>query len=153
VVGIDFKKYLESNNIWHRFLEKPEGAHTKDSSEALGIDLKRLTKSLVLIDHEKNPVLAIIPGDKKLNYSKLRIAIKAKKIRWVPFDEAENYSGYPPGATPMIYHKMRMKVVIDKSLIKYDTIYGGGGVRTRAVELKTSDVINIGNAVTADITD
>lgn len=147
------QEYLKNEKIWHKFVEKPETIHTADAAEKAGIELKRVTKSLVLLDEDKNPILAIIPGDSKLSFSKLREAIKVKKVRLVPFDEAQNYSGYLPGATPMIFHKIKMKVVVDKKLAEYDSIYGGGGERTKLLELKTQDVIKVNEAVVAEITE
>ena len=71
----------------------------------------------------------------------------------VKFENAQECSGYPPGATPMVYHKQQMKTVIDEKLTTYETIYGGGGVRTRILELRTEDVIKLNNAIIADISE
>jgi Cys-tRNA(Pro) deacylase len=150
---MNLQEYLEKEQIWHKFIEKPETIHTADAAEKAGIELKRVTKSLVLLDEDKNPILAIIPGDSKLSFSKLREAIGVKKVRLVPFEEAENYSGYLPGATPMVCHKIKMKTVLDKKLTQYESIYGGGGERTKLLELKTQDVIKLNNAIVAEITE
>ena len=88
-----------------------------------------------------------------MSFSKVKEVISAKKVRLVSFEEAENYSGYLPGATPMIYHKVKMKVILDKKLIQYESIYGGGGERTKLLELKTDDVIRLNKAIVADITE
>jgi len=145
------KEFLEKNNIWHRFIEKQETIHTADAAAKAGMDLKRVSKSLVLLDEDKNPIMAIIPGDKKLSFSKLRQALNLKKARLVPFEEAENYSGYPPGATPMVFHKIKMRVVLDKNFDGFETIFGGGGTRTSLLELKREDIIRLNEAIVADI--
>jgi Cys-tRNA(Pro) deacylase len=148
---MDLEEYLKKNSVWHRIIEKPETVHTADAAAKAGFELKRVTKSLVVLDQDKSPILAIIPGDRKLSFEKLKQAVNAKKVRLVPFEEAEQYSGYPPGATPMVCHKVKMKVVFDKMLAQYDTIYGGGGTRTKLLELKAADVIRLNNAEVADI--
>ncbi|HLD85385.1 MAG TPA: YbaK/EbsC family protein [archaeon] len=148
---MDLHAYLKENNIWHRFIEKQETIHTADASSVSGIDIKRLTKALVLLDENKSCILAIIPGDCKLSFSKLKEAVNSKSVFLVKFENAEQYSGYPPGATPMVHHKTPMKTVIDKKLASYETIYGGGGTRTRILELRTEDVIRLNNAGVADI--
>jgi len=150
---MELKKYLEQQEIWHNFVDKPETIHTADAAEKSGIELKRVTKSLVLLDQDKNPILAVIPGNSKLSFSKIKEAVGAKKIRLVPFEEAENYSGYLPGATPMIHHKVKMKVILDRKLLQYESIYGGGGERTKLLELKTADVVKLNRAIVADITE
>lgn len=145
--------YLKREGIWFRIIDKPETIHTADAAEKTSIELNRITKSLVLLDQDRNPILAIIPGNCKLSFPKIREAIGAKKVRLVSFGEAESYSGYLPGATPMVCHKVRMKVVLDKKLRQHTSIYGGGGERTKLLELKTSDVISLNNAIVADITE
>jgi Cys-tRNA(Pro) deacylase len=150
---MELEKYLHEKNVWFKFVEKPETVHTADAAEKSGIDLKKVTKSLVLLDQDKNPIMAILPGDCKLSFEKIRIASGAKKVHLVPFAEAEQYSGYLPGATPMVHHKIQMRVFLDKKLTQYDSIYGGGGLRTKLLELKVSDVISLNNATTADITE
>jgi Ala-tRNA(Pro) deacylase len=150
---MELEEYLKKTGVWYNFVDKPETVHTADAAEKAGIELRRVTKSLVLLDQDKNPILAIIPGDSKLSFSKVKDAVGSKKIRLVPFEEAENYSGYLPGATPMVHHKVKMKVVLDKKLIQYKSIYGGGGERTKLLELRTGDVIKLNEAIAADITE
>ena len=150
---MELEEYLRREGVWYNFVDKEETIHTADAAKKAGILLNRVTKALVLLDQDKNTIVAVIPGDCKLSFSKLKEAAGVKKIRLVPFEEAENYSGYPPGATPMVHHKTKMKVVLDKKLIQYKSIYGGGGERTKLLELKTDDVIRLNNAVIAEITE
>lgn len=149
----DLEAYLDEKKIWHRFIDKPQGKKTEKTAEATGIDIERLTKTLVILDDKKEPLIAIIPGNRKLSYSKLRKRIGSKKVRWIESRNAQSYTGYPPGATPMVYHKMNMKVVLDKSLSHYHTIYGGGGTTKRIVEMLVDDVIRLNEADIADICD
>jgi Cys-tRNA(Pro) deacylase len=150
---MELKKYLEEEGVWHKFVDKPETIHTADAAEKAGIELNKVTKALVILDQDRNPILGIIPGDCKLSFSKVKEAAAAKKVRLVRFEEAENYSGYLPGATAMVFHKIKMKVILDKKLMQHKSIYGGGGERTKLLELKTEDVIRLNNALVADITE
>jgi Cys-tRNA(Pro)/Cys-tRNA(Cys) deacylase len=143
--------YLKEKEVWHRFVDKPETTHTADAAGKTGIELRRVTKSLVLLNDNKEVFLAIIPGDKKLSFAKMRGTTSSKKMQLVPFEEASVFSGYLPGATPMVCHKEKMRVVLDSSLTSFETIYGGGGTRTRLLELLVEDVIKLNEAVVADI--
>ncbi len=150
---MDIDEYLQENKAWHRFIDKPETIHTADASRKTGIELHKITKSLVILNESNSPFLAIIPGDCKLCFNKIRNVTISKRIRMATFEEAERCSGYLPGATPMVHHKLKMSVVLDKKLTKYDTIFGGGGSRTKLLEMKVSDVIRLNKAVVADITE
>jgi len=151
--SMNLEEYLQGNKIWHKFVDKPETIHTQDAAKESGIDLQKITKSLVLLDQDKNCIMTIIPGNCKLSFEKVKSATNAKKVRLVPFEEAENYSGYLPGATPMIYHKTKMIILLDKKLLEYDTIFGGGGTRTKLLELKTNDVVSLNNAKVEDLSE
>ena len=145
------KKYLEEMGIWHRFIEKKETIHTADAAKAAGLELHRVTKNLVSKTDDGEPVLLIIPGDKKVRLKSAARALGVRRVSLVSFEEAERISGYPPGGTPSIGHKTKMRTVIDKSLLRFNTIYCGGGSRKRLLELRIKDVIRLSNAIIAEI--
>jgi len=145
------KDYLEQMGIWHQFIEKKETIHTADAAKAAGLELHRVTKNLVSKTDEEEPVLLIIPGDKKVRLKSAARALGVRRVFLVSFEEAEKISGYPPGGTPSIGHKTKMRTVMDKSLLQYKTIYCGGGSRDRLLEIRTEDVIKLNNAIIAEI--
>ena len=147
----DLEKYLCRSGVWYRFIRKPETIHTADAAEAAGVDIKRLTKNLVSETDGGEHILLIVPGDCKVNLKAAAKALGVKRVRLVPFERAEEISGYPPGGTPSVGHKETMRSVIDRALLKYETIYCGGGARDRLLELRTRDVLRLSGAIVADI--
>ncbi|MGQ9781433.1 MAG: aminoacyl-tRNA deacylase [Nitrososphaeria archaeon] len=148
---MNLEECLKENRVWYRFIDKPETIHTADAARVAGLELNRLTKNLVSKTDSGEYILLIVPGDKKADLERAAKALGVKKIRLVPFDQAEHVSGYPPGATPSIGHKIKMRTIFDKSLTKYDTIYCGGGARNKLVELNTLEVLKFSGALVADI--
>lgn len=148
---MDLEKFLKENGLWYRFIEKTETIHTADAAKAAGIELNRLTKNLVSKTDSGEYVLLIVPGDKKVDLDKTAKVLGVRKVRLVPFDQAEEISGYPPGGTPSIGHKTPMKIVLDKSLLLHQTVFCGGGSRTKLLELRTDDIVRVGQAIVSDI--
>lgn len=142
--------YLKSNNIWFNVLEKRSTVHTAEAAAATGLPLERVTKSLVFLA-DGQPVIAIIPGTRKVDKGKLKAALGARNVGIVSFAEAERYSGYPPGATPPIHHKKITRIVMDQRVMEFETVYGGGGSRRKLIELKPLDIQRLNNALVADI--
>ncbi len=142
--------YLKRQGVQYRILEKPSTVHTADASKVTGVPLERITKSLVF-KADGQPVLGVIPGDKKVDMMKLAEAVGAKKVTLVPFEEAEKFSGYPPGGTPPVHHVNIVKVVFDRELMRFDTIYGGGGSRDKLIELGIQDALKLSDGIVADI--
>jgi len=148
---LNLEAYLRQKGVWHRFIQKAETVHTADAARAAGLELHQVTKNLVSKTDQGEYVLLITPGDKRVNLKVAAKALGVKNLSLIPFDQAEEISGYPPGGTPSVGHKTRMRVVMDKSLLKYGTLYCGGGSRDRLLELKTQDILKINDAITAEI--
>ena len=149
----DLEACLRTAGIWYRFIEKVETVHTSDASSATGIELHRITKNLVCKTSDGDYALLIIAGDRRVNLQKAAQALGTRNVRLLGFDEAEVVSGYPPGGTPSVWHKTKMNVVLDEELLKFETIYCGGGSRDRLLELKTEDALRLNSAVTANISE
>ena len=149
--SMDLEQYLKDMGVWYRFVEKPETVHTADASRTTGIDLNRITKNLVGKTSEGRYVLLVVPGDRRVNLQRAAQALNSRNIQLLNFREAEEVSGYPPGGTPTIYHKMPLDVVVDSSLVEHETLFCGGGRRSRLLELKTADVLRLSRATMAAI--
>ncbi len=147
----ELERCLKQNGVWHRFIQKPETVHTADAAKVAGVELFRLTKNLVSETEEGEYVLLVVPGDRKVDLKAAARALGVSWVRLVPFGQAEKISGYPPGATPSVGHKTGMRTVVDGILLKYETIYCGGGSRDRILEFKPETIMKLSNAVVADI--
>jgi len=148
---MELDEYLKRHNVWFRVIHKPETIHTADAAKAANVDLKRLTKNLVAKTDKGEYVILIVPGDHRVNLKAAAKALGVRRVHLVPFNQAEEISGYPPGGTPSVGHKRRMRVVVDRSLLNYETVYCGGGRRDRILELKVKDIIRLNKALIADI--
>jgi Cys-tRNA(Pro)/Cys-tRNA(Cys) deacylase len=82
---------------------------------------------------------------------KVKKILQVKNIQLLPFSKAEKISGYPPGGTPSIGLKQKVKTIMEKDLTCFNTFYCGGGTRDKLLELRTEDVINISNAIIDNI--
>jgi len=150
---MNLETYLENSGIWYRFLEKTETVHTADASRATGIDLKRITKNLVCSTSDGRYALLVILGDRRVNLQKASQALNARNVQLLGSREAEAVSGYLPGGTPSVCHKTPLNVIIDQDVMTHETLFCGGGTRSRLLELKTKDVLRLSEAITADISE
>jgi len=147
---VDLESFLQQKGVWFRIVQKSLTVHTADASRVTGISLDRITKSLVFMADGK-PILTVVPGDRKVDSRKLAKVVGAQKVELVPFEEAEKFSGYPPGGTSPVYHANIDRVVFDSALKRFETIYGGGGARDRLIEIRLHDALTLSNATVADI--
>ncbi|MEM2127679.1 MAG: YbaK/EbsC family protein [Candidatus Bathyarchaeia archaeon] len=147
------EEYLKSKGVYYRFISKSETVHTADAASATGIELHRITKNLLSATDRGEHVVLIIPGDRRVNLRKASEALGVKNVRLLSPEEAEAVSGYPPGGTPSLGYRGRVKVVVDDELTKLEKIFCGGGSRDLLLEVRVEDVIRLNNAAVASISE
>lgn len=140
------KQQLQRANVEFKLIAKPETVHTADASRLSGIPLEQITKSLVCLDPDGHPVVAVIAGHRKLDLKALAAVAGVKKMRLCPFDQAHQYSGYPPGATPPLFHRKASMFVYDEEIAAMETIYGGGGDNSTLLKINTRQAIALSGA-------
>lgn len=148
---MNLKEFLDKNNVWHQFVMKSETIHTYDAARVTGIELHKVTKNLVSITNTGEYILLIVPGDSKVNLREAARMLNVKKVRLVPFSDAEKISGYPPGGTPSIGHKTQMRTLIEKKLLNFDTVYCGGGTRDKLLKIRVQDIVKLNDAIIAEL--
>jgi len=73
-------------------------------------------------------------------------------LKLFPFSEAHKVSGYPPGGTPTVGLKEKLRTVIDAETAAMETFFCGGGSRDQLLELRSDEVIRATGAVVTSIT-
>ncbi|MBN2336567.1 YbaK/EbsC family protein [Candidatus Bathyarchaeota archaeon] len=149
---MDLETELQKLGVWHRFIEKDATVHTADASEATGIPLHRITKNLISETSTGERVLLVVPGDRKVDLKEAAKALGVHNVKLFPFKDAHKVSGYPPGGTPTLGLKEKIRTVIDAETAAMETFYCGGGARDRLLELRSEEVVMVTGAVVASIT-
>lgn len=147
---MNLEQFLDNHKVWHQFVIKSETIHTVDAANVAGIELHKITKNLVSITDTGEYILLIVPGDSKVNLKKVAKILGVKKVRLVPFSDAENISGYPPGGTPSVGHKTQMRTLIEKKLMNFETVYCGGGSRDKLLEIRVQDIIKLNDGIVVE---
>lgn len=148
---MNLKQFLDNHKVWHQFVMKSETIHTADAANVAGIELHKVTKNLVSITDTGEYIILIVPGDSKVNLKEVAKMLNVKKVRLVPYSDAEKISGYPPGGTPSVGHKTQMRTLIEKKLLNFETVYCGGGSRDKLLEIRVQDIIKLNDAIIAEL--
>ncbi len=147
------EEYLKSKRVYHRFIPKSETIHTADAASATGIELHRITKNLLSVTDRGEHVVLIVPGDRRVNLRKASEVLGVRNVRLLSPEEAEAVSGYPPGGTPSLGYRERVRVIVDDELTELERIFCGGGSRDLLLEVRVEDVIRLNNAIVASISE
>src|SRR5450759_31485 len=78
------------------------------AAAALGLELSELAiVELYRLDGE--PVMVILPGDRRVDEDKLKAISRAKEVKHIPSEEIPSLTGYIAGALPPIAHKVQFQ--------------------------------------------
>ncbi len=144
------RSFLVSNGIWHRFIEFDEPVKTVEQAAAMKVDVKQIAKSIVLVDSNKEPLVAILAAEDKISYAKIKTLLSVKDVRLANETEVLTFSGYPVGGVPP-YNNLR-RVYLDQKIPNDSIMIAGGGDTNKLIELRTKDIIEFLHPVVADLT-
>ncbi|MDO8339625.1 MAG: YbaK/EbsC family protein [Candidatus Burarchaeum sp.] len=148
------KRFIESNNVQCKLLEKPSTQETLKAHEVLkrlgyNVEPDQMIKALVCVPvvDEKyrtdNALLVMVSGVHRLSIKKLQRITGYKKIVIADQKTAEKLSGYPRGGTPPIAHDAKLTVVMDDELAKQSSLYGGGGTTECVLEITPPEISRV----------
>jgi Cys-tRNA(Pro)/Cys-tRNA(Cys) deacylase len=143
------RSFLVSHGIWHRFIEFDEPVKTVEQA-ARKVDVNQIAKSIVLVDSDKNPLLVILPANKRISYRKIKTLLSVKDVRLANEEEVLAFSGYPVGGVSPF--NLLQRVLLDPKVLGNPTAIVGGGDINKLLELRTKDIVEIVKPTVADIT-
>lgn len=135
------KKYLTEKGYADRIIElEGSSATVQLAAEALGVEPGMIAKTMSFLRGEQ-PVLILTEGTARIDNRKYKdtFHIKAKMI---PFEEVEEIIGHAPGGVCPFGVKEGIKVYLDESLKRFDTVYPAAGNDHSAVRLTIEDLEN-----------
>lgn len=119
--------YLEKKGLMDHFIETKESTATVPMAAAvLGVTEGEIAKSLTFRNAEKEPILIVMAGDKRVDNKKFKAAfhIKAKMLS---AEEVAEEIGHEVGGVSPFGVNEGVKVYLDESLKAYDVVYPACG--------------------------
>lgn len=136
----------------HQYEHDPSTAsYGREAAEKLGIDPANVFKTLVVSLENKQLAVSILPVDKKLNLKAFASASGAKKAAMADHKDAERATGYVLGGISPLGQKKRLKTIIDRSALDFDTILVSAGKRDLDIELSPNNLGTLVNGTFASI--
>lgn len=140
------KTYLEEKGYADNIIiPETKSGTVEEAANALGVKPEMIAKTLSLLIHDE-VILIVTEGTSKIDNHKYKqtFHIKAKMI---PYDEVETLVGHAPGGVcPFGIHE-GIKVYLDKSLQKFETVYPACGSDQSAVKMSIQELEDASNYV------
>ncbi len=133
-------RLLESVHLDSQIHLFPEGTKTaEDAARAIGCPVAAIVKSLVFVVDEE-PVVALVPGDLRLDTAKLAQAAGTGSARRATLDEVREATGFAAGGTPPFGHTRSLRVFADPALRRHDPVWAAAGTPTTVFPISISDL-------------
>lgn len=93
-------------------------------------------------------VLAVLPGDKRVDFKKVAYAVGLKKVTLATPEEALEVTGCVTGAIPPFSFSPRVVLVVDPGLVNsFDEIAFNAGRLDRSIVLNSDDYVRIAGPI------
>jgi prolyl-tRNA editing enzyme YbaK/EbsC (Cys-tRNA(Pro) deacylase) len=143
------KLLLTSKGVWFRLIEFGEPVKTVEQA-GRKVQVEKIAKSIVMVDSDNHPLLAIVPAKSKVSHKKIKNLLAVRDVRLASPEEVLKHSGYPAGGVPPFNNITR--VLVDPKVLENETVIVGGGDIDKLMEIRTRDIVDIMKPMIVDIT-
>lgn len=137
---------LESNNAIFRVIEHPSEGRSNKVARIRGTAAGQGAKAMLCKSKGASSVfvLAVLPGDRKLDFRKVADAVGLKKVTLASADEANLGTGCEIGAIPPFTFSPGIQLVVEPTLLnEYAEIAFNAGRLDRSIVLDSRDYLRI----------
>lgn len=115
------------------------------AAQALGCEEARIAKTLSF-DIDGRTLLIVTAGDVKIDNAKYKSKF-GKKAKMLNFAEVEERVGHGVGGVCPFCVKENIAIYLDKSLLRFDTVFPACGSSNSAVELTPEELENFSKSI------
>lgn len=129
----------------------PEDLAAQHVADALGEDINRVFKTLVLHGDKAGHFVCVVPGNAEVDLKKAAKVAGAKKADLIPMKELLPLTGYIRGGCSPVGMKKPLPTFFHSSATGFDRIFVSAGVRGLQLAIDPADLIAYTRATTADL--
>ena len=148
-------RMLDARHIPYTTFELPsEKLGARETALLLNVPPDLVYKSIVALRSTpgSKPILAVIPGNTKLDVKALAAVIKEKKVQVPSLHEAEQLTGMQVGGiSPLALINRGFTIILDQSAQAHEQIHVSGGQRGLNIRLAVNDLLRLTNARIANV--
>lgn len=137
--------FLKKSNLDYMIINHASEGKSEDVASIRGTAVGQGAKALVCKIkgiHIPQYLLAVLPGDKQLDFKNLASSFGVKKISLATIEEVSHLTGCVPGAVPPFSFHENLKVIADPSLFeRFDEIAFNAGSLEASIKLNSKDYL------------
>lgn len=138
--------------IEHRIVTTERATSAEDSAQKQGIALHQLLKTIVVRRGENDYVMVLVPGDRGIDWPKLRAHLGVSRLSLADRTDAERVTGYKIGTITPFGSQTPLPVVLDESAKDEELVALGAGAHGVNMHVAAGDLRATFDAAVADVT-
>ena len=131
---------LKEQKIGYETVEHEPVFTNPAMAEALGVTEAETVKSLVLMTKEKQMVVLVLPGNKKVVWKKAAADFGTKKVSFAKPEQVIDKVGCEVGCVTPFGKLTALPIHMDEELIKKDYVYFNPGVHDKSYKIRGWDL-------------
>jgi len=140
------RAYFKGYGIEDKILEFPVSSATVElAAKALNTDGCRIAKTLSFSVND-SPILIVTAGDAKIDNKKYKTYFGAK-AKMLSFEEVEGKIGHAVGGVCPFAVNDEVKVYLDESIKRFETVFPACGSSNSAIELTPEELETYSNFI------
>lgn len=151
--SFDLLQFLIAEGIDAELIEGiGETPTVQAAAAALGVPTDQIIKTLIFFVAGK-PHTVITHGTAPVRDRLLAdyFGVGKRQIRLASAAEVLDVTGYPTGGVPPFGHLTPTSVLLNRSLLEYQLVYGGGGNDRTMMKLRTDELLRVTTPAVIDL--
>ena len=138
-------KFLHTHRIAHsnHLYDYEEHGGTRVSARELNVDEHAVVKTLVMEDENKQPLIVLMHGDRKVSTKELARQLGVKKVGPCTPEDATRHTGYLVGGCSPFGTRKALPVCMEKTILDLPLVYINGGRRGYLVGVHPHDLLRV----------
>ncbi|MEN8113246.1 MAG: YbaK/EbsC family protein [Actinomycetota bacterium] len=143
---------VTASGVAHRVVEFEPARSLAEAAERRGTTVDRILKTMVVRTGEDGYVLTLIPGDRVIDWARLRDHLGLRRLSLADAGQALEATGYRRGTITPFGVPEGLPILVDEMALGRGEVSVGAGVPGVAIHLDVDDLVAAVGAVPSPIT-
>lgn len=143
---------LAASGLDARVVRYEPAGNAPEAADRRGVPLGALVKTLVVRRGDGDYVLVLVPGDRAIDWPKLRAHLGLSRLSLPDVEEARAATGYERGTITPFGCSREWPVIADGAVASLPVASIGGGAHGVAINVAGADLVAHLDATVADVT-
>jgi Ala-tRNA(Pro) deacylase len=143
---------LKAQGIEYEVFEHEPVYTCPQMANFLKTDEAHIAKSMIVKKNDGTYLLAVLPGNRKIDFHRLGQVTKAAPVILAPKKEAEEIAQCSVGCVYPLGNIINLETLFDSAILRQEYVYFNPGSHTKSVKISTQALTKLANPTVAEFT-